>query len=178
MDGCDIVVVRSCMELEPEWLCLLENLHRKLILLVGQLPITVYDDTGNKTADMWLWMKVVGHTSQRFGSVRSIWEQGKAYSRGTHQDSSRVGTVQGTLFLGTKNSMWDSWYWVDWVAKGVRGVNKRTRGGLYELGTSAQDFSSWLYGWLLDSLRVELRGGGTSVWETSRNLDLLCGPRN
>jgi len=49
MDGCDIVIVRSCMELEPEWLCLLENLYRKPILPVGQLPTTVYDNSGNKT---------------------------------------------------------------------------------------------------------------------------------
>ena len=49
MVGCDIVVVRSCMEFEPEWICLLEDLYRKPILPVGQLPTTVYDNSGNKT---------------------------------------------------------------------------------------------------------------------------------
>ena len=55
LDGCDIVVVRSCMELEPEWLCLLEDLHRKPILPIGQLPTIVLNSEDE--TDTWLWMK-------------------------------------------------------------------------------------------------------------------------
>ena len=56
MDGCDIMVVRSCMELEPEWLQLQEDLHRKPVIPVGQLPTTVHDSRDNET-ETWLWMK-------------------------------------------------------------------------------------------------------------------------
>jgi hypothetical protein len=40
LQGCDVVAVRSCEEFEPEWLRLLEDLHRKPVLPVGQLPTT------------------------------------------------------------------------------------------------------------------------------------------
>ncbi|KAM4124599.1 hypothetical protein ACJW30_01G246300 [Castanea mollissima] len=55
LDGCDIVAVRSSMEFEPEWLRVLEDLHRKPVLPVGQLPTVVYDN-GDET-ETWLWMK-------------------------------------------------------------------------------------------------------------------------
>uniref|UniRef100_A0A7N2R6S1 Uncharacterized protein n=1 Tax=Quercus lobata TaxID=97700 RepID=A0A7N2R6S1_QUELO len=56
MDGCDIMVVRSFMELEPEWLQLQEDLHRKPVIPVGQLPTTVHDSRDNET-ETWLWTK-------------------------------------------------------------------------------------------------------------------------
>nr|XP_023893136.1 UDP-glycosyltransferase 91A1-like [Quercus suber]POE59972.1 udp-glycosyltransferase 91a1 [Quercus suber] len=55
LDDCDIVAVRSSMEFEPEWLRVLEDLHRKPVLPVGQLPTVVYDN-GDET-ETWLWMK-------------------------------------------------------------------------------------------------------------------------
>ncbi|XP_030953561.1 UDP-glycosyltransferase 91A1-like [Quercus lobata] len=55
LDGCDIVAVRSSVEFEPEWLRVLEDLHRKPVLPVGQLPTVVYDN-GDET-ETWLWMK-------------------------------------------------------------------------------------------------------------------------
>ena len=55
LDGCDIVAVRSSMEFEPEWLCVLEDLHRKPVLPVGQLPTAVYDN--GDESETWLWMK-------------------------------------------------------------------------------------------------------------------------
>ena len=36
--GCDLLAVRSCEELEAEWLRLLEELYRKPVVPVGQLP--------------------------------------------------------------------------------------------------------------------------------------------
>ncbi|KAK7852682.1 udp-glycosyltransferase 91a1 [Quercus suber] len=56
MDGCDIMVVRSCMELEPKWLQLQEDLHQKPVIPVGQLPTTVHNSRDNET-ETWLWMK-------------------------------------------------------------------------------------------------------------------------
>ena len=55
LDGCDIVAVRSSMEFEPEWLRVLEDLHRKPVLPVGQLPTAVYDN--GDESETWLWMK-------------------------------------------------------------------------------------------------------------------------
>ncbi|KAK2988358.1 hypothetical protein RJ640_003913 [Escallonia rubra] len=36
--GCDVLLIRTCTELEPEWLELLKDLHRKPLLPVGLLP--------------------------------------------------------------------------------------------------------------------------------------------
>jgi UDP:flavonoid glycosyltransferase YjiC (YdhE family) len=55
LQGCDVVAVRSCVEFEPEWLRLLEDLNGKPVLPVGQLPTTAYD-SGDDT-DTWRWMK-------------------------------------------------------------------------------------------------------------------------
>ncbi|KAH8481531.1 hypothetical protein H0E87_029206 [Populus deltoides] len=41
--GCDMIAVRSCMEFEPEWLQLLEEIHGKPVIPVGVLATTVYD---------------------------------------------------------------------------------------------------------------------------------------
>jgi len=55
LQGCDVMAVRSCVEFEPEWLRLLEDIHRKPVLPVGQLPPTAYDSEDD--SDTWLWMK-------------------------------------------------------------------------------------------------------------------------
>lgn len=55
--GCDLMAVRSCYELEDEWLRLLEKLHRKPVIPVGLLAPNVQakkDDDENET---WLEMK-------------------------------------------------------------------------------------------------------------------------
>ncbi|KAJ6863625.1 hypothetical protein NC652_040234 [Populus alba x Populus x berolinensis] len=41
--GCDMIAVRSCMEFEPEWLQLLEEIHGKPVIPVGVLATTEYD---------------------------------------------------------------------------------------------------------------------------------------
>ncbi|KAF7829284.1 UDP-glycosyltransferase 91A1-like [Senna tora] len=53
--NCDIVAVRSCSEFEPEWLQLLEQIHGKPILPVGQLPSSKNEDENEN--EMWQWMK-------------------------------------------------------------------------------------------------------------------------
>ncbi|XP_059439468.1 UDP-glycosyltransferase 91A1-like [Corylus avellana] len=55
LQGCDIVAVRGCVEFEPEWLRLLEDLNGKPVLPVGQLPTTAFDSEDD--TDTWRWMK-------------------------------------------------------------------------------------------------------------------------
>ena len=54
-DGCDIVAMRSSMEFKPKWLRVLEDLHWKPVLPIGQLPPVVYDN-GYETKT-WVWTK-------------------------------------------------------------------------------------------------------------------------
>ncbi|KAK2977860.1 hypothetical protein RJ640_003911 [Escallonia rubra] len=44
IEGCDVLALRSCSEFEPEWLRVLELLHGKPVIPVGQLPPAPYDD--------------------------------------------------------------------------------------------------------------------------------------
>ncbi|XP_009623233.1 UDP-glycosyltransferase 91A1-like isoform X1 [Nicotiana tomentosiformis] len=69
--SCDVLLNRSCSEFEPEWLHLVEQIHRKPVFPVGQLsPLTIdnCDDesngvwTGGSTIKQWL-------DSQEKGSV-------------------------------------------------------------------------------------------------------------
>lgn len=48
---CDVLAIRSSYEFEPEWLKLLETIHNKPVIPVGQLPTTTYDDT--QTGKEW-----------------------------------------------------------------------------------------------------------------------------
>lgn len=57
LEHCDAIAVRSCWEFEPEYLNLLEELHQKPIIPVGQLPRTAYcigDDESWKPIKGWL----------------------------------------------------------------------------------------------------------------------------
>ncbi|KAF2285300.1 hypothetical protein GH714_042342 [Hevea brasiliensis] len=51
----DVIAVRSCSEIEPEWLQLIESIHRKPVFPVRQLPPTTYE-TEDKI-DMWRSIK-------------------------------------------------------------------------------------------------------------------------
>ncbi|KAF2285274.1 hypothetical protein GH714_042316 [Hevea brasiliensis] len=53
--SCEMVVVRSCMEFEPEWLQLLEDIHGKPFIPVGMLPTTEYDN--DEQTDTWRSIK-------------------------------------------------------------------------------------------------------------------------
>ncbi|XP_054794928.1 UDP-glycosyltransferase 91A1-like [Prosopis cineraria] len=57
IENCDIVVIRSCSEFEPEWLRVLEEIHRKPILPVGQLPNTNQNSDAEDKNDMWRLIK-------------------------------------------------------------------------------------------------------------------------
>ncbi|KAJ8543987.1 hypothetical protein K7X08_025605 [Anisodus acutangulus] len=53
---CDFLLVRSCSEFEPEWLKVLQDIHRKPVFPVGQLPTTSYEDDATKS-DTWREIK-------------------------------------------------------------------------------------------------------------------------
>ncbi|XWS33407.1 hypothetical protein CRYUN_Cryun22dG0079900 [Craigia yunnanensis] len=47
LESCDALAIRSCWEFEPEFLYLLEKLHQKPVIPVGQPPTTAYEDGDN-----------------------------------------------------------------------------------------------------------------------------------
>ncbi|KAL5753312.1 hypothetical protein ACOSQ2_023819 [Xanthoceras sorbifolium] len=53
--NCDVIAVRSCMDFEPEWLNLLEELHPNPVIPVGQLPTT--DNYAEEETDSWRSIK-------------------------------------------------------------------------------------------------------------------------
>ncbi|THG08444.1 hypothetical protein TEA_023507 [Camellia sinensis var. sinensis] len=55
IEACDVLAVRSTYEFKPEWLKLLQQIHQKPIIPVGQLPTTAYDSCDNNEA--WIAMK-------------------------------------------------------------------------------------------------------------------------
>ncbi|KAF2285307.1 hypothetical protein GH714_042349 [Hevea brasiliensis] len=72
----DVIAVRSCSEIEPEWLQLIESIHRKPVFLVHQLSPTTYE-TEDKI-DMWRSIKEwLDMKEKNFCSVHSIWCEAK-----------------------------------------------------------------------------------------------------
>ncbi|CAA2993701.1 UDP-glycosyltransferase 91A1-like [Olea europaea subsp. europaea] len=57
IDGCDVVVMRSCYEFEPEWLNLLENIYEKPIIPVGHLPPKTTDSGSDEQNENWIEIK-------------------------------------------------------------------------------------------------------------------------
>ncbi|KAJ9670267.1 hypothetical protein PVL29_026671 [Vitis rotundifolia] len=57
ISGCDLLAVRSCFELEHEWLRLLEQLYRKSVIPVGLLAPTLQDNEDDDENETWLEMK-------------------------------------------------------------------------------------------------------------------------
>ncbi|XP_015890580.1 UDP-glycosyltransferase 91A1-like [Ziziphus jujuba] len=55
--GCDVVVVRTCSEFEPEWLNLLQDVHRKPVFPVGVLAPKVTDDNNEDNNEEWRSIK-------------------------------------------------------------------------------------------------------------------------
>ncbi|BFG35626.1 hypothetical protein CerSpe_219000 [Prunus speciosa] len=61
MKSCDVIAVRSCIEFEPEWLRLLQDIHQKTVLPVGQLPTTNNDENDQwGSISKWLDMQLKG----------------------------------------------------------------------------------------------------------------------
>ncbi|KAK9285240.1 hypothetical protein L1049_024429 [Liquidambar formosana] len=50
--GCDVFSLRSCLEVEPEWLNLLGEIQSKPVFPVGLLPLTV-QDSGDEKDETW-----------------------------------------------------------------------------------------------------------------------------
>ncbi|KAL0920370.1 hypothetical protein M5K25_009500 [Dendrobium thyrsiflorum] len=59
IQGCQIVLIRSCKELEPEWLQFLGNLYEKPVVPVGLLPPSI-EQGWHATLD---WLEKQGHGS-------------------------------------------------------------------------------------------------------------------
>ncbi|CAK9135570.1 unnamed protein product [Ilex paraguariensis] len=57
IDGCDFVAVRSCEEFELEWLKVVEEIHGKPVIPVGQLPTTAFDVCDDDKDGAWRGMK-------------------------------------------------------------------------------------------------------------------------
>lgn len=56
VENCDFLLVRSCSEFEAEWLKVVEDINRKPVFPVGQLPTTTYEDDSTKI-HAWKEMK-------------------------------------------------------------------------------------------------------------------------
>jgi hypothetical protein len=55
MQNCKTILIRGCTKFEPEWFQVLQNIHHKPVVPVGQLPSTGVDySNGDNT---WLWIK-------------------------------------------------------------------------------------------------------------------------
>ncbi|MED6131834.1 hypothetical protein PIB30_013564 [Stylosanthes scabra] len=57
IDNCDLVAIRGCTELEPEWFQVLKDIYRKPVLPVGQLPSTGFNGGDENENDTWRWIK-------------------------------------------------------------------------------------------------------------------------
>ncbi|CAH2049944.1 unnamed protein product [Thlaspi arvense] len=63
--GCDLVLLKSCSEFEPEWFNLLEELHQKPVIPTGLLPVTPDDgsDGGVGWREIKEWLDEQGKGS-------------------------------------------------------------------------------------------------------------------
>ncbi|XAR73504.1 Soyasaponin III rhamnosyltransferase [Bertholletia excelsa] len=52
--GCDVFLIRSCREMEAEWLDLMQELHQKPVVPVGFLPPSLQDGKDEPEEDTWL----------------------------------------------------------------------------------------------------------------------------
>ncbi|KAI5669739.1 hypothetical protein M9H77_19592 [Catharanthus roseus] len=57
LKGANIIAMRSCSEFEPEWLKVLEEIHHKPIIPVGQLPTTGNDEIDDTKDEAWRSIK-------------------------------------------------------------------------------------------------------------------------
>ncbi|CAK9150919.1 unnamed protein product [Ilex paraguariensis] len=57
IESCDVLTVRSCSDFEPEWLKVVEEIHGKPAIPVGQLPTTAFDGSDDDKDDEWRGMK-------------------------------------------------------------------------------------------------------------------------
>ncbi|XP_057748802.1 UDP-glycosyltransferase 91A1-like [Arachis stenosperma] len=57
IENCDLVAVRGCTELEPEWFQVLRDIYRKPVLPVGQLPSSGFNGGDENENDTWRGIK-------------------------------------------------------------------------------------------------------------------------
>ena len=89
----------------------------------------------------------------------------------------RIETVLVTLLLGAKIEAWLLKHRGDPTPRWVQATNQGSRGSVHNLGASTQDADSRLHRRLLESLRVELRGEGSSFSKTSDPFNFPSMPR-
>ncbi|KAL0718477.1 hypothetical protein Bca4012_067799 [Brassica carinata] len=53
--GTEVIAIRTCMELEPEWIQLLSKIHGKTVIPIGLLPATTTDDDAD---DEKTWLDI------------------------------------------------------------------------------------------------------------------------
>lgn len=57
ISGSEVVFVRYCNEFEPEWIKLLEELHKKPVIPLGLMPPSAQDRVGDQNEAEWLTIK-------------------------------------------------------------------------------------------------------------------------
>ncbi|CAL5197183.1 unnamed protein product [Lathyrus oleraceus] len=55
LQNCDTILIRGCIEFEPEWFRVIQNIHQKPVLPAGELPTTVFNCSDEN--ETWWWMK-------------------------------------------------------------------------------------------------------------------------
>ncbi|CAN0858289.1 UDP-glycosyltransferase 91A1 [Linum grandiflorum] len=58
LKGCDFIAVRTCPELEPDWLQLLQTMHKKPVFPIGVLPIPINKEEEEEEGDENTWKSV------------------------------------------------------------------------------------------------------------------------
>nr|AFJ53032.1 UDP-glycosyltransferase 1 [Linum usitatissimum] len=67
--GCDFVAVRTCPELEHDWLKLLEQIHKKPVFPIGVLPNPIKEEDEEGDEDTWKSIKEWLDDGKEKGSV-------------------------------------------------------------------------------------------------------------
>ncbi|KAJ0046445.1 hypothetical protein Pint_05383 [Pistacia integerrima] len=79
MAGCDVIAVKSCMEIESEWINLLGELHGKPVLPVGLLPPAAPDSRDGKEDKTWLTISEwLGKQKSGAGLIARVFAEKKA----------------------------------------------------------------------------------------------------
>lgn len=101
ISNADVVVVRSCFELEPEWLKLVEEIHGKPVLPVGELPRPI--DDGGKDGGVWSGVRECLDDKDK-GSVVYVAFRSEAKPSQDELNEIALGLdIRVTVFLGFKD---------------------------------------------------------------------------
>nr|XP_048334418.1 UDP-glycosyltransferase 91A1-like [Ziziphus jujuba var. spinosa] len=66
IESCDVVAIRGCIDFEPEWFRLLQNIYNKPVLPIGQLsPAGDQNDNGDDETEIENWLKMKSWLDKR-----------------------------------------------------------------------------------------------------------------